>query len=76
MKNIQVIHDQCDSIIFLETFSLGYSKQLLYLPLADKKILLTGSGIYLQILELYALLFLFAKCPNNNQVLLEVISLL
>ena len=56
MKNFQVIHGQCDSIILPETFSLESSKQLLDPPLGDNRIPLTGPGIYPQFLELHALL--------------------
>ena len=46
MKNFQVKHGQCDSIIFPVTFSFGSSQHLLNLFLGDNRILLTGPGIY------------------------------
>ena len=49
MKNFQLRHGQCDSIILPETFSLGSSKCLLDFPLGGNRILLTGPGIYPQI---------------------------
>ena len=55
MKNFQVKHGQCDSIIFPETFSFGSSKFSLDLHIGENRILLTGPGIYPQIIELYAL---------------------
>ena len=60
MKNFHVRNDQCDSIIFLETFSLGTSKKLLDLPLVT-------TGFFLQILELHALLYLFVRTSNKQQ---------
>ena len=56
MKNFQVIHGQCDSILFPKTFSHGRSIRP---SLTDKRILLIGHGIFPQILELHGLLCLF-----------------
>ena len=49
MKNFQLRHGQCDSVILPKIFSLGGSKYLLDLPLGDNRILLAGPGIYPQI---------------------------
>ena len=74
MNNFQVIHGQYDSIIFPETFSLGSSKQLFDLLLGDNRILLTGPGIYPQILELHAQLYLFVRGSNKQQKRGRIIS--
>ena len=63
----QVIHGQCDFIIFRKTFSLGSAKQLLDLPLGDNGVLSTGPGFYPQILELHALLLLFVRDLLNSK---------
>ena len=49
MKNFQVKHGQCDSIIFAEIVSFRSPKYLLDLLLRDNAILLTSTGIYPQI---------------------------
>ena len=49
IKNFQVKHGQCDSIIFIETFCFGSSKYLLDLSLGDNMVFLTGPGVYEQI---------------------------
>ena len=49
MKNFQVKHGQCDSIIFSEFFFFGSSKHLLDIPLDDNRILLIGPGTYPEI---------------------------
>ena len=68
VKKFQVRYGQCENIIFPETFTIGNSKYLLDLPLGDiNRILFTGPGIYSQILELHALLYLFARESNKQQ---------
>ena len=80
-----VRHGQCASIIFPGKFPFGSCKKLLDLPVANNRTLLTGPGIYPQILALHVLLVrvrllrisqkkrLFFMA-YNNQVLLLVIS--
>ena len=46
IKNFQVKHGQCDSIIFPETLFVASSKYLLDLLLGDIRILLRGPRIY------------------------------
>ena len=53
MKNFQVKHGQCDSIIFLKTFSLESSKQVV-------------ESIHKFIIELHVLQCLFVRGPDKK----------
>ena len=58
MKNFHIKDGQCDSIIFLKTFSFESSKQLLDLCLADSRILYFWKvleSIHKFIIELYVM---------------------
>ena len=54
-KNFQVKRGQCDSVIFLETFSFGSSKYLLDLPLSDTE-------FFCQVLDLSTQIYHSTSC--------------
>ena len=71
MKNFQVKHGQCDSILFLKTFSLENPKKLLLnLFIADSRILyfwqVLESTLNI-IIEFHVLYYLFVKGSNKKQ---------
>ena len=71
MKNFQVKHGQCDSIIFPKTFSIESSKQLLDLCFADSRILCfwqVFESIHKFIIEFHVLLCLFVRGSNKQQM--------
>ena len=67
MKNFQLRHIHCDSIILPEKFFLGSCKYLSDLP-SPNRILLTGPGIYPQIYHRTpCLAVLICKGSNKQQ---------
>ena len=77
MKNFQVKHGQCDSIIFPETFSFESSKYLLDLCLAGSRILYFWQvleSIHKFIIELHVLQCLFVRGSNKKQRSGRIIS--
>ena len=78
IKNFQVKHDQCDSILFLKTFPLESSKKsLLNLGPADSRILYFWQvleSIHKFIIELNVLQCLFVRGSNKKQRRGRIIS--
>ena len=70
MKNFQIRHGQCDSVIYPKTFAFQCSKLLLDLCLADSKILYFWyvlKSIHKFIIEVNALQCLFVRgCYKNK----------
>ena len=70
MKNFQIKHGQCDTIIFSKTFSFERSKLLLDLCLADSRILYFWQvleSINKFIIKLHVLECLFVRRSNKKQ---------
>ena len=71
MKNFQVKHGQCDSILFLKTFSLENPKKLLLnLFIADSRILYFWQVLestFNFIIEFHVLYYLFVKDLIKNK---------
>ena len=78
MKNFQVKHGQCDSILFLKTFSLENPKKLLLnLFIADSRILYFWQVLESTlnfIIEFHVLYYLFVKGSNKKQRGSKIVS--
>ena len=77
MKNFQVKHGQCDSIIFLKTYFFESSTQLSYLCFADSRIVYFWQflePIHKFIIELHVLQCLFVRGSNKKQRRGRIIS--
>ena len=78
IKNFQVKHGQCGSIIFSKTISFESSKSLLDLHFADRRILYFWQVlefILKFIIELHALQCLFVREPNKKTKKERIISI-